>query len=463
MEEQWPSAVMEGSPHAAEYFRPPGLLVGVCVLCLTAVISFGGVFDAVHLTMICAAVGVSVVLWLALAAKRRAVCHWRWEDGVFYFTRGALMRGETAFRTDRLLYAETLRSPFASLLGGMRVKLYVEAADNAVFSAVLPRRQGDALLQKLMDSATNDEVLKSRNIISGQYAVLPAAVSDLVLLTLLSGAAVAALMGGGRFSMNVAAFVLWLGALVRLVERLLSEGKLSVKQTGRGWVIVKGIGNRSRLFIPDKSVMGIRESSTLPALLCGARRVELLCGGRRIPCMRWYMSSHPDTEWDESHSSLACGLLGCDGKTFAVLKNLRAVRKRYFIIGIAAICCAGVAGFVGWVSVSDGGGIGAIASALFIYGVTGVLLQCAAGVSVGRISGISVSPSSVYAAGMGLLTAETLTLRRGCLAGVRVIRTSVDRINGLCTVELIAKGCRRGVKCRCMPYERVQALLERFG
>lgn len=463
MEQQQPGAVMEGRPHAAEFFRPIDLFLGVCVACATATLFFKGAPDAWRMTVTGIVVLIPIGLWLALALKRRAVCRWRWDNGVFFFVRGALARRELAFRTDRLLYAETLRSPLLSLLGGVRVKLYAGAADRVVFSAILPRQQADALPERLMCSQESGDAPQNRSIASGRYAALPSAMTDGIVLTLLGSAAIFALVGAGRFFMNVTAVVLWLGALVRLVGRLISEGRLSVNRTHGGWVIVKGIGGGRRLYIPDKSVIGIRESSTLPALLCGARRVELLCGGRRIPCMRWYISSHSSAASDENASSLACGLLGCDGNAFVALKNPRAVRQRYFLMGVILLCGAALAGFVNLSSTRNDGEIGAITAALGICGVTGGLLQCAAGVSIGRTWGISVSPSSVRAAGMGLLTSEVWTLRRGCLAEVRVGRTPVDRVNGFCTVELIPKGCRSGVNCRCMPYDRVQALLERFG
>lgn len=466
MEGQPLTAMMEGRPHAAEFFRPPGLLGWFCVVCITATLYFAGVLDATQLTVTGIIVTASVGLWLALAFRRRAVFRWHLHDDVFFTIRGALARRELTLRTDRLLYAEICRLPLVSLTGGVRVKLYAGAGGRAAFCAVLPRRQADALIERLMRSEKSGEPLQARRIASGQYAALPSAMTDGVMLTLLGSAAVFALAGGGRFSMNVTAIGLWTGAFLRLTERLISEGKLSVNRTDGGWVIVKGIKGGRRLYIPDRSVTGIRESSTLPALVCGARRVELLCGGRRIPCMRWYVSAHSEGANDENLSDPACELLGCDGNAFVVLKNPRVARRRYFFVGIAALCGAALAGLMSLSPLQGDGAVeavGAVTMALLLCGATGVVLQCAAGVRMGGTFGIAVSPSAVRAAGVRLLTAETLTLRRGCLAEVRVTRRFADRVNGLCSVDLIPKGCRHGIQCHCMPYDRVQALLERFG
>ena len=135
-------------------------------------------------------------------------------------------------------------------------------------------------------------------------------------------------------------------------------------------------------------------------------------------------------------------------------------------MGIAALCGAALAGLMSLSPLQGDGAVeavGAVTMALLLCGATGVVLQCAAGVRMGGTFGIAVSPSAVRAAGVRLLTAETLTLRRGCLAEVRVTRRFADRVNGLCSVDLIPKGCRHGIQCHCMPYDRVQALLERFG
>ena len=463
MEQQQPVAVMEGRPHAAEFFRPLDLFLGVCVACVTATLFFKDAPDTLRMAVTGIAVLIPTVLWLALALRRRAIFRWRWDNDVLLFHCGALARRERAFRTDRLLYAEILHLPLVSLIGGVRVKLYAGAADRAAFSAVLPRQQADALIERMMRSEKKGEASQTKRIVSGKYTALPSAMTDGVMLTLLGSAAIFVLMGAGCLFMNVTAVVLWLGAFARLVGRLISEGRLSVNRTHGGWVIVKGIGGGRRLYIPDRSVTGIRESSTLPALLCGAKRVELLCGGLTIPCMRWFVSSRSSENFDENPSSLACGLLGCGGNAFIALNNPRAVRQRYFLMGATWLCGAALTGFVNLSSTRNGGGIGVITAALGICGITGLLLQCVAGGRVGRSLGISVSPSSVRAEGMGLLTAEAVTLRRGCLAKVRIGRTPADRVKGLCTVELIPKGCRSGVKCRCMPYDRVQALLERFG
>ena len=463
MEQQKSAAVIEGRPHGMEFFRPPGLLGCLCVVCMTAALCLEGVSDAWRLIVTGTVAAVSVVLWLTLAFRRRAVCHWRWENGVFFFIHGALARKETAFRTDRLLLAETKRSLWGFLWGGVRVKLYAEAADRAAFSAVLPRKQADALIERLMVAEKRGERWQQKRIASGPYAALPSAMADGVMLMLLGSAAVFSIAGAGLFFMNITAVVLWLGALVRMVWRLLDEGRLSVNRSDSGWIIVKGIGGSRRLYIPDRAVTGIRESSTLPALLCGARRVELLCGGRRIVCMRWYVPNHLSESPEAFFSYPACDLLGCDGNAFVMLKNSHGVRKRYFHIAIAVLCGAVLTGFAELSLMRSGGVIGAITAALCVCVGAGIFLQCAAGVGLGRTFGITVSSSSVRAAGMGLLTAESLTLRRGCLAEVRVGRTPIDRVHGLCTVELIPKGCRCGVKCRCMPYDRAQALMERVG
>jgi hypothetical protein len=84
--------------------------------------------------------------------------------------------------------------------------------------------------------------------------------------------------------------------------------------------------------------------------------------------------------------------------------------------------------------------------------------HCLMAMVSGRAFGLSVTAGTLRVGGMGLLTAEFLTVKRGCMSSVRLRQGLWERANGRCSAVLFPKGSRRGVKGGCLPYERTMAL-----
>lgn len=449
MEQGQNSARQAGKPHALTLCLPLLLL------------PWGGAavwwtYGKKENTALSAAVGGAVLLvtaaLLGLAAVRHAVNRWRVEDGVLYMVSGFTRRRERGIRLDRLLYAELCQRPWHVPFRCARVKLYVPTQRGAVFSLLMGRQEAAALVNCVAAGEHGDGGTGRKYLSGGRYAaLLGAAVSRGTLLPL-SGAALCLVLGRPAEEMRILAAALLLAGLLHMTARLLSEGTLSVCIVSGGFAVKMGVGGSRRLFVPRRAVVGVLERANAVALLCGASRFELVCeGGRRIPCMRWYTGG--------SGAQAAARLLECSGEGRTQACDSRAFRTYYMRLAVAAIF-GGVAIWFGLRSLEPplrAWGMAAGAAVL-----TGAWLHCLTAVRFGRESGMVITSGALRIGGMRFLSAQRLTVRRGCLAAVRLRRSLPDRAGGTCTAELLPKGSRRGCLCRQVPYDKLLAVVERF-
>lgn len=451
------SPELSGRPHVLSVFHP---------LIWLPICAAGGylgltLWDGSWNRVMSAAIGLAALMFsggvLAVSVGRRAVCHWRVEDHVLHFTRGLSRRRELTFRLDRLLYAEIAGNPVYSLFGAGRLRLYSSVDRRAFFSLILPKAEAAELVNYIAagrDGAWAGGV-KPKHMRGGRYAaLLGSATSRGTLLPL--GAALIFCIFGVFFTrsadLNILATALWLYALLHLLARLAAESRMSVCIVNNGFAIQTGIFGGRRIFVPHRSVVGVIERRNPLAVFCGAARFELLCeGGRRIPCMRWYEGG--------SGEEAAKRLLDCSGMSCTHAEDGGAVRRLYVRLLIAGLFGAV---FVWSATLPITGEMRAFCLALAAIGLAAAVSQCLMVLACAREFGVSISAGTLRIGGMRLLSAEYLTIRRGNLSAVRIRQGIFGQMSGRCTAELIPKGYRRGVKCRCIPYDKMLAIVERF-
>jgi hypothetical protein len=171
--------------------------------------------------------------------------------------------------------------------------------------------------------------------------------------------------------------------------------------------------------------------------------------------MRWYTGG--------TGREAALRLLDCEGLPRTWATDGKAFRTRY--LRLTALLFLGLPVWLwSFYALYAVGAFGAIWLPLLAgAALSAGILHCLTAVRFGGEAGVSISAGTLRMEGMGLLSAERLTLRRGCLAAVRVRQGLTDRAANRCTAELIPKGCRRGGQCRALPYEKLLAIVERFA
>lgn len=446
---------LAGKPHALSILNPFIILPLFAAAGYWLTVSLSGHLDKILLT----AVGLSALLLsggaLAVSIGRRVVCRWQVEDGVLHFTRGLSRRRELTFRLDRLLYAEMTGNPLYALFGGARLRLYSSADRRAFFSLLMPKAEAAELVNRIAAGKDTDGGVRPKHLRSGRYAALLGCATSRGTLLPLGAALIFSLFGvffARSADMNILAAALWLYALINLLAGLAAERKLSVCILNNGFAIQMGFWGGTRLFVPHRSVVGIIERRSPLAAFCGAARFELVCeGGRRIPCMRWYEGG--------SGEEAAKRLLNCAGVSCTHAADGGAVRRLYVKLMIAVLFGAV---FVWLATLFLTGERRVFVMALAVIGLMAAVCQCLMAVNDGREFGIGITAGTLRIGGMGLLSAEYLTIRRGSLSAVKIQQGPFGQMRGTCTAELIPKGSRRGVKCPCIPYDKMLAIVERF-
>ncbi len=384
---------------------------------------------------------------------------WRLQNGVLYLTSGGWCRREVRLCKERLLYVELCQRPWHRLFHRARVKLYVAVRRRPVFIAQMEENQAAALVNRIAAGETPSGAGKRRYLAPGRHAAFWGALtSRSVLLPWWLGAWCLG-MGGRWFLPQIMSAVLLAAGLLALGARLLSEGWLSVCILPEGFAIRMGVGGSRRLFVPRHAVVGVVETASPAALFCGGSRMELLCeGGVRLPCMRWYTGG--------TGREAALRLLDCEGLPRTWATDGKAFCTRY--LRLTALLFLGLPVWL-WsfyalyaVGMFQAIWLPLLVGAALSAGILAIL-HCLTAVRFGGEAGVSISAGTLRMEGMGMLSAERLTLRRGCLAAVRVRQGLTDRAANRCTAELIPKGCRRGGQCTSLPYEKLLAIVERFA
>lgn len=455
MEDVQAQRKLSGKPHALEIFNPL-IFFPICLAAIYMSLElYRGSFDKVVFAAVGGGALITTGSALAVSIGRRIVCNWHIENEVLYFTRGLSHRREITFRLDRLLYAEISGNPFYSLFGGARVRLYSCAYRQAFFSMIMSKAQAAEMVNLIAAGKNGDGGGKSKHMLSGKYSALLGCATSRGTLLPLGAALIFCVFGilcGYNADMNIIAAALWLYAFINLLVRLSAESCMSVCIVNNGFAIQMGILGGKRMFVPHCSVVGVLERRNPIAAFCGAARFELICeGGRRILCMRWYEGG--------SGEEAAKRLLDCSGMCCTYASDGVAVRRLYVKLMIAAMFGAVPAWLASMPVVGEVRSFCMSAAAIVI---AGVIIHCIMALNCGREFGISISPGTLRIGGMGLLSAEYLTIRRGNLSAVRICQSMFDQISGRCTAELVPKGMRHGVKCRCIPFDKMMAIAERF-
>lgn len=445
---------LSGRPHTLEIFNPLVFMPVLAAVVYMTLELLGGSFNKVMFAA--AGLGALVLTGSALAASiwRRTVCNWHIEDDVLHFTRGLSRRRELTLRMDRLLYAEMTGNPFYSLFGGARVRLYSSTYRRAFFSMIMSKKQAVQLINAI-SAGRGDGGVRPKHMLSGKYSALLSCATSRGTLLPLGAALIFCIFGifyGYNADMNIIAAALWSCAFVNSLVRLAAESNMSVCILDNGFAIKIGLWGNKRIFVPHDSVVGVLERRNPVAALCGAARFELICeGGRRIPCMRWYEGG--------SGEEAAKRLLNCSGMNCTQVADKAAVRRLYIKL-IIAMMFGSVSAWLAMLPVTGEMRAFCMAAAVIVF--VCAIIHCVMALDCGREFGISISSGTLRIGGMGLLSAEYLTIRRGNLSAVRIQQGIFAQISGRCTAELIPKGSRRGVKSICIPYGKMLAITERF-
>lgn len=440
-----------GRPHILELFNPLLLMPMSAVVVYSCVRpTYGGV-DIFEFTIVCAVGLALTVMLLMVFVGLRSGSVWKIENNVLHSSRGFVNKREMTLCLDRISMSEMSDNPLYSLFGGTRVRLYSSASTRAVFSMILPKTQAVKLIN-LTAAVFCSEAVKPRRLARRKYSALLVGLSSRSALIFLSAAAVLCVFGYGSVEIYIIAAALWLFAALNAIAYVIAECRMSVCRVNTGYAVQTGFFGGRRIFVPDRAVIGIFETRNPIAAFFGAGKFELLCaGGKRITCIQWYDGEHSD--------EAARRMIGCAGRRRTEISNFTAVRLRYF-----KIIAADVIGIIGtWVLskfvplyLRD------ICVSLAAFIILIIMAHCLIALKSCGDFGVSISGSSIRIGGMTLLGAEYLTLRRGKFAVIKIRQNFFDRLNGTCTAEFIAKGCKRGVKCHCMSYDRIAAIAERI-
>ena len=402
-------------------------------------------------------VGAVCAVCVVLAAAGRPYAPPRREDGLLLVARGRVFRRETALRINRLLAAEIIRTPLSRLTGRVKVKWYADLPRGGTFSARVTEKTANRWTSELFFADGLSVRTDMGHTTGGRRAELWAALTDRTALALLGCAAVCAAAGEGySVTAEGLAMALWTAAALRVIRRLFSEGRLTLRRVRDGYLIRRGVLTVHELVIPDRAVTGVWESADPAARLCGARRAELLCGTRRLVCLRWYV--------DDGKTDIAARLLGADTSVCTVVRSGLPERGRYLRALGSALTGAAAALWTAAAAGSESP-LRWLSAAAFCASA-GAAVYCADVRSRCRRFGLEVTPSYLRVRGVGISrpgSVGVLTLRRGCLSGVRMTRRISDRLRGSCTAAVYPKGAGTAVRCGALPYEKTAALLARMG
>lgn len=439
---------IHGKPHKLELLSPllalPWLMTIFCLIFIR--------HDLISIVASTSASAIFSAIILIISFRQTANKSWKIEGNVLHFTRGVSDKRDMTLRLDRISSSEISDTPIYSLFGGTRVRLYSCASPRPVFSMILPKSQAAELINITAAVFSTQKAKKPRYLINKKYSALLAALTSCESITPLFASAVLCAFGRGKTEMYVIAAALWLLAMLHTVLSVLSECRMSVCHVNCGYAIQTGFFGGRKIFIPDRAIIGMIETRNPIAALCRAGEFELLCaGGRRITCISWY-------DGDNSEQA-ACRMIGCVGKTFAEISDPASVKKHYFK---QIVMCAIFASAAWRIVLSVPEAFQPAFTAVFVLMILFPLLHTVIGIHCCMEFGISLANGSVRACGMNPIRCKYMTLHIGQISIIKIRRSFADRLRGTCTAQIIPKGCERGVKCRCLPYERFLAACDRI-
>ncbi|MGN0474717.1 MAG: PH domain-containing protein [Acutalibacteraceae bacterium] len=438
----------QGKPHKLEILSPllalPWLITIFCLIFVR--------HDAISIAVSASAAAILSAIILIISFRQAANKSWQIEGNVLHFARGVSDKRYTTLRLDRISSSEICDTPFYSLFGGTRVRLYSCASPRPVFSMILPKNQAAELINLTAAVFGTQKAVKPRYLVHKKYSALLSALTSCESFLPLFTSALLCAFGRGKTEMYVIAAALWLLALLHTILSVLSECRMSVCHVNCGYAIQTGFFGGRKIFIPDRAIIGMIETRSPIAAICRAGKFELLCaGGRRITCINWY-------DGDNSEQA-ACRMIGCAGKIFAVISAPSALRNRYFKQIAMCVIFAAAA----WrVALLIPEAFQPAYTVGFVLATSLLLLHSAVGLRCCGEFGISLANGSVRACGMNQIMCKYMTLRIGQISVIKIRRDFADKLRGTCTAEIIPKGRKRGVKCRCLPYERFLAACDRI-
>ncbi len=438
---------VQGKPHKLEMFPP---LITVPWLAPIFCIIFGMYnFTAIAISSTAAFIASTAIIIVSI--KRTAGKSWEIQHNVLHFTQGISDKCDLTLRLDRVSSCEIADNPIYSLFRGTRVKLYSYTSPRPIFSMIMPQKQAYDLVNLTAAVFGGEKIASPRSLIQKKYSALLTSITSRESLIPLFCSAILCIFGWGKTELYIIATALWLMAVLHAIFSICTQCRMSVRHVDFGYAVQTGLHGGHRIFIPERAIIGVIETRNPIAALCGAGKFELLCaGGRKITCIGWYDG--------ENSAEVARRIIGCTGKKFAQISSPDIIKKFYFkkiclyvTIGIAAWCAALLLEY------SQSVGI-----CMFIITESLLILHSYIGMKCSSEFGVNLSNGTLQACGMTPIIYKSMTLHTGQVAIIKIRKNFNDRLRNTCTAEIIPKGRERGVKCRCLPYERFLAACDRI-
>lgn len=416
-------------------------------------------------------VSVSVVLW--------AVAEWRHDlhaikMGAVWRRSGLVFEREDRLCAYRLSGTEITRSLLLRVLGLARISARTAAcAGKPEFSMLVSRRRAariSRILTPLPEIRELPRFTASRwrlalaaasesNFYSGLLLILPIVNSTGKVL----GISIPERLYGEVEGMPILAFMprlfsaaalaLIIGYGVHFLYTFI--GNLGFTALRGGQYIVTRSGALTKHFrtVNCARVSAVDVRLTLFTLLLGIRSASIIAQGhsRPVPLI-------PAARARELEHALMCLLPKPPGESARTRPDTgrRAVYYAPWLTALAAVLVMGVRLFIMLAPYRR------LIVLLFLPPL--VLLAWRAGIGglcAGRAH-ISLSGECVEIEGVSGLSIHCLRIFRGRVADVRIRRGFFQRRLGLCSIRLRAKGTKKGIWCRNLPYERANAIAERI-
>ena len=330
--------------------------------------------------------------------------------------------------------------------------MYSDCEKKPWMSVVLAEDQAERLLTCVMKTESDESGHAFGKVVRGKHSAAMAALTSLHSVPLVLASVQFALFSGGSKGMIIIAFILLAAALLCMLYAAVRCRGLSLVRRSNGFEVMWGLLRRKHAFVPDEAVSGIHVSCSPASVLFRSGTVSLICrGGREIRCM---CSVAPGEAF---HTALK--LIGAADSPKTSLSDVSSLCRRYVAMLTAFSTILLLVWFYAW-----SGDAERVRTVFCLFGVilSWAVLHCAVGLACAGSFGLEVTPSAVFAGGMGIFSAKYSFIRRGQLSGFRISSTFLEQSRNLCSVIPFVTGYRASACCRCIPYGETNGLLGRF-
>lgn len=413
-------------------------------------------------------VGVCIIVVAVMLWKRDL---WA-ERGGLLRRKGLLTLEERAVSREAITAVEITRRPLAALLGSAAVSVYsseLTAEKQDVLSVdkreaqrlagrLLPNERGSTRRYKASAGSIVIMALSSANFFSGLLLTVPlvswlAKHVDSALPARLYSALEET--GGAVLPelspvLSAAAVIPLVGWTLHFIITALDYGTFNMVRCGGVFTVRRGVIIRRSLRFPANAVSALETRRTLfTSLLKTSRTDAVIAGFGRCVLLPAERRRETGVETASAFPHGAPGVC------------IRSAGARYWCrwwlfsaLGVLLLMMRFVLSAGEWRGAVLLIGLPA-AGALLWRGLVGAL--------AGKNAAVRAYGDCVELTGVRGMTAVTLRVFRGSIAAARVVQSPFQRAAGLCSLYILPRGTRRGLRCSYLPYRKCLALLGRLG